>query len=185
MYVWQLGPADRSYLLADTPTQPASSSTSSSPSSHSSASSPSHHGTAAAAGARSSLPRCAPLNPVVAHRPVPFVSNPVSRQARRLGLLVPGMPGYALERERLLQMQLSGISNASGKPEIWDVYDERAGAGGLGDLVGRRLRRPSSSCTKLRLPVRRTETHLDPAHPRPGAHAHAPLSALRPPPLSE
>ncbi len=34
------------------------------------------------------------------------------------------MLGYAAERERLLHIQLSGISSASGKPEIWDVYDQ-------------------------------------------------------------
>jgi hypothetical protein len=32
------------------------------------------------------------------------------------------MPGYSNERDRLLLLQLSGISSASGRPEIWDVY---------------------------------------------------------------
>jgi hypothetical protein len=45
-------------------------------------------------------------------------------EARRLGLLVPGMEGYAAERDRLLQQQMSGITSASGRPEIWDVRSD-------------------------------------------------------------
>jgi len=41
-------------------------------------------------------------------------------QARRLGLLVPGMPGYAAERERLI-LAFRGVSSTTEKPEIWDA----------------------------------------------------------------
>jgi len=41
-------------------------------------------------------------------------------QARRLGLLVPGMPGYAAERERLI-LAFRGVSSTTEKPEVWDA----------------------------------------------------------------
>jgi hypothetical protein len=51
-------------------------------------------------------------------------SPPRPHQARRLNLLIPGMPGYAAERERLI-LSVKGVNASTEPPEVWDVVDGR------------------------------------------------------------
>ncbi len=50
----------------------------------------------------------------------------IFEEAQRLELLVPGMPGYAAERERVL-LVMSGLNpsvmRGENGPEMWDVRD--------------------------------------------------------------